>query len=70
MRARQEGWVMVSFTVETDGRTSDVKVVDSQPRHVFDRAAMDAVEKYRFTPAMKDGAPVTSIKQQRIEFKL
>ncbi|RCS31487.1 energy transducer TonB [Rhodanobacter denitrificans] len=70
MRARQEGWVVVSFTVEADGKTSDVKVVESQPRHVFDRAAMDAVERYQFTPAMRSGVAVSSTKQQRIEFKL
>ncbi|KZC17569.1 energy transducer TonB [Rhodanobacter sp. FW510-R12] len=70
MRARQEGWVVVSFTVDADGKTSDVKVVESQPRHVFDRAAMDAVERYQFTPAMRNGVAVSSTKQQRIEFKL
>ena len=70
MRARQEGWVVVSFTVDPDGKTSDVKVVESQPRHVFDRAAIDAVERYRFNPAMKSGVAVSSVKQQRIEFKL
>jgi protein TonB len=70
MRARQEGWVLVSFTVDPDGTTSDVKVVESQPRHVFDRAAIDAVERYRFNPAMRGGVAVSSVKQQRIEFKL
>lgn len=70
MRARQEGWVVVAFTVDPDGTTSGVKVVESQPRHVFDRAAIDAVERYRFNPAMKDGVAVPSVKQQRIEFKL
>ncbi|MHB1058767.1 MAG: energy transducer TonB [Rhodanobacter sp.] len=70
MRARQEGWVLVSFTVDPDGKTSGVKVVESQPRHVFDRSAMDAVERYQFTPAMKNGVAVSSTKQQRIEFKL
>lgn len=70
MRTRQEGWVVVGFTVDSDGKTTDVKVIDSQPRHVFDRSAIDAVERYRFTPAMKNGEAVSSVKQQRIEFKL
>ncbi len=70
MRARQAGWVVVSFTIDTDGRTSDIKVVDAKPGRVFDRAAMDAIQRYRFTPAMKDGVAITSTKQQRIEFKL
>jgi protein TonB len=60
--------VLVGFTVTTDGRTSDVHVIDAQPRHVFDRAATEAVSRYRFTPAMRDGNPVESTSQQRIEF--
>jgi protein TonB len=70
MRARHAGWVLVSVTVDADGSTSDVKVLDSQPGRVFDRSATDAIKRYRFTPAMKNGVAVTSVKQQRIEFKL
>jgi TonB family C-terminal domain len=70
MRERQEGWVLVSFTVDSNGRTSDIKVVDAQPRRVFDRAAIDAVQRYQFTPAKKDGVAVATVKQQKIEFKL
>jgi len=70
MRARQEGWVLVSFTVNVDGDTTDISVVDSQPRRVFDRAAIDAVERYHFEPATKNGVPVPTVTQQRIEFKL
>ncbi len=70
MRARQEGWVQVSFTVDVEGQPTDVKVIDSQPHRVFDRAATDAVERYRFNPAMRNGVAVPSVKQQRIEFKL
>lgn len=70
-RTRQQGWVVVSFTVDADGGTSDVKVVQSQPRHIFDRAAVDAVERYRFNPATRNGEPVPASGQlQRIEFKL
>ncbi len=70
VRSRQEGWVQLSFKIDADGRTSDIKVVESQPRRVFDRAAMEAVQRYRFTPAMKNGVAVSTTKQQRIEFKL
>jgi protein TonB len=61
--------VVVSFTIDPDGRTSDVRVVDAQPHHIFDRAAMDAVSRYVFTPAMRNGAAVASKKRQKIEFK-
>ena len=68
LRAGQSGWVVVGFTVTPEGRTSDVHVVDAQPRHVFDRAAMEAVNRYRFKPAMHGGTAVASTKQQKIEF--
>jgi periplasmic protein TonB len=70
LQAQQTGWVVVAFTIDVDGRPRDVKVVDSQPRTVFDHAAVDAVNRYRFTPAMKDGVAVSSTRQQKIEFNL
>ena len=71
VRAHREGSVLVSFTVDAEGHPRDLQVVESQPRRIFDSAAMEAIARYRFTPAMKDGVAVPSIKQQqRIEFKL
>ncbi|NYE30906.1 protein TonB [Rhodanobacter sp. K2T2] len=70
LRAHQAGWAVVAFTIDPNGRTSDVHVTNSQPRHLFDRAAIDAVTRYRFTPAMKNGEPVASTREQRIEFNL
>ncbi|MGO4702325.1 energy transducer TonB [Dyella sp. 2RAB6] len=70
MRSNQEGWVELAFTITTGGDVSDVKVVDAQPRHVFDRAAIDAVSRWKYQPATQDGTPVASSKRQRIEFKL
>jgi protein TonB len=68
LRSHQTGWVVVDFTVDPNGRTSNVHVTSSQPRHVFDGAAVDAVNRYRFTPAMKDGEAVAATKQIKIEF--
>ena len=70
LRSHQSGWVMLSFSIGPDGRTDDIRVVDSQPRHVFDRAATDAIHRYRFKPAMKDGVAVSTTRQLKVEFNL
>lgn len=70
LRAHQTGWVVVKFTINAEGRTADVHVVDSQPRRVFDRSAIDAVNRYRFKPAMKNGEAVPTSREQKIEFNL
>jgi len=70
VRANQEGWVEVTFTITPEGTVDDVKVVDAEPRHVFDRAATEAVSRWKFQPATQDGNPVPSQDKRRIVFKL
>ncbi|OOG55561.1 energy transducer TonB [Rhodanobacter sp. C03] len=70
LRAHQSGWVVVSYSIAADGHTDDIHVVDAQPKRVFDNAAMDAVRRYRFKPAMKDGVAVSTTQQLKIEFNL
>ncbi|HEX7341218.1 MAG TPA: energy transducer TonB [Rhodanobacteraceae bacterium] len=69
-RMRRQGWVIVQFTVGIDGRVSDAHVVDSQPHHVFDRAAVRAVSRWEYKPALRNGRPMPVVKQQRIVFTL
>jgi periplasmic protein TonB len=70
MRSNQEGWVDVELTVGTDGVVSNVNVVDAQPKHVFDRSAIDAVSKWEFKPAMRNGEPMTVTLRRRLQFNL
>ncbi|MEO5595738.1 MAG: TonB family protein [Lysobacteraceae bacterium] len=42
------GQVTVSFTVNADGSVSGVNVVSATPRRVFDRAAIDAMKRWKF----------------------
>jgi protein TonB len=69
-RTRTEGWVVVGYTVDTEGNVSGVQVVDAQPRHLFDREAVNAVERWKYKPATRGGNPVEAKQQRRIEFKL
>ncbi len=58
LRNHVEGWVELSFTVTETGSVRDVEVVDSQPHGVFDAAATEAVEGWRFRPRLANGQPV------------
>ena len=50
LQRRLEGTVEVSFKVQPDGSVTDVAVVRSEPRGVFDREAISAMERWRFQP--------------------
>jgi protein TonB len=57
--ARQglEGWVQVQFTISTAGSIRDAVVVKSSDS-VFERAALTAVNKWKYQPQMQEGKPV------------
>ena len=65
-----EGYVDVSFTVTATGTVADLFVV-SYTSSVFDKSAVNAVEKYRFKPRVVDGRAieVTGV-TARIVFKI
>ena len=52
-----EGWVKVQFTISTAGSVRDAVVVESSDS-VFERAAINAVNKWKYQPQMKEGKPV------------
>lgn len=70
VRNRQNGWVEVQFTVDADGSVKNARVTAAEPRGVFDREALTAVQKAKFEARLEKGAPVSSTLRRRIEFKL
>lgn len=69
-RAMREGFVTLEFTVGVDGKAADIKVVRSMIGFGFDEAAIEAVKKWRFTPAKKGGEAVPSRVKLPIRFNL
>lgn len=70
-RRRQEGWVDVAFTVDATGKVVDAQVVDTERGDAFNRAALAAVSRYEFEPALRNGQPVSSARiTQRVVFSL
>ncbi len=68
-RAHTDGWVQVAFTVTDQGAVADVKVTGSQPARVFDKAAVNAIQRWTFTPKMENGKAVATQMSRRLEFK-
>ena len=72
-RARErgtEGWVDLEFTVAKDGTTHDAVVRAAEPVGTFDRAALDAVKRWRYEPRVVAGNVVEQRVQTRLRFRL
>lgn len=54
----KEGWVIVSYVISPTGEVVEPMIEDSSGTEAFERAAMRAVEDWRYAPATWNGEPV------------
>jgi len=65
-----EGWVRVSVEIDASGRVGEIRVIESQPRGVFDDAAVRAVRRWTWKPAQVNGEPRAQRVVQELSFSL
>jgi TonB family protein len=53
-----EGWVMLSFVISATGDVLEPMIEESSGGEPFERAALRAVERWKYVPATEDGKPV------------
>ncbi len=74
MRAKQrgvEGWVELMFTITKLGTVADVAVTASHPGTIFNKAAVQAVSRWKYNPKIENGAAtVRPGVRLRIKFEL
>jgi TonB family protein len=70
LERRLSGWVDLQFVVRSDGLVSDVIITGAEPVGVFEQAAVDAVKKWRYKPAQRDGHAVDQRARLRMKFAL
>lgn len=66
--ARVEGTVIIEAIIGVDGRVKDARVLRSIP--LLDRAALDAVNQWLFSPTLLNEVPVPVIITVTVAFKL
>jgi len=66
--AKIEGFVIIEATIGRDGSVIEARVLRSVP--LLDRAALDAVRQWRFTPTLLNGSPVPIILTVTVNFTL
>ncbi len=66
-----EGRVELSFTINSTGRPTDIKILSAKPKHLFEKAAVKALRKWKYQPTLVDGKAVAQVGQTvTLEFKL
>ena len=69
-RRLESGTVKLQLFIDPTGRVANALVVRSSGSASLDAAARDQALTWRFTPARRDGKPVTDLVEIEIEFKL
>ncbi|MBW3808101.1 TonB family protein [Aeromonas jandaei] len=70
-RAQQsgiEGFVTLRFSVNPEGGVQDVEVIEAKPKRQFERAAIQAINKWRYQP--RPGATDKLVQVITLKFKL
>ncbi len=65
-----EGWVEVVYTVTGEGRVVDIKILDAEPKGVFEAAAVESIAEWLYPRHYVNGKPVARQVKQKVEFKL
>jgi protein TonB len=63
-----KGFVVVSFSIGTNGRVSGIEIVESEPQGMFDKAAQDAVRKWVYEPRKENGTAVETTARAKLVF--
>jgi protein TonB len=69
-RAGQSGWVRLRNVVNPDGSVREARAVESEPKGLFEAAAVTAAMRGRFRPRLVDGEAVEASGDYTVTFSL
>jgi protein TonB len=69
IRRHQQGSVQVLVHITPEGEAGVVELITSSGSLALDNAARDAVMKWHFKPALRDGMPIASVYPMQMNFR-
>ena len=66
----EESWVELKFMVDTEGKPYEIIVVDSIGHDSFRSAAVRAVKRWKYQPAIYNGTPIEAGSRYKIVFHI
>ncbi|WP_286299795.1 energy transducer TonB [Vibrio apostichopi] len=61
------GYVVMTFNINKQGYVTDIVVIESIPKGIFEKVAVQALSKWKYEP-LKDVEPIAQ--KEKIEFKI
>jgi len=67
---RAEGHVVIRFDIDENGVPIGLKIIEAQPKRLFDREALVALKQWRYQPKLVNGSATRQIGQTvKLEFR-
>jgi protein TonB len=71
LRLGREGYVLLTFDINEEGRVINIQVVEANPKRLFEREARRALKKWKYKPMLVNGKAVIQHGQKiRLDFQL
>jgi len=65
------GWVQLRFSIMEDGSVDEVEVINAEPKRVFDREAIRALKRWKYSPKIENGKALKQTGQKvQLDFNL
>ena len=66
-----EGYVDIMFDINEMGLTENLRIIHAEPKRVFNKSALNAIKRWKYAPAIKDGKPQRQDNMmERVRFQL
>jgi len=71
LRLGKQGYVILSFDINEEGRVVNVKIVKAEPRRLFEKEAERALKQWKYKPMLVNGEAVSQLRQSiRLDFQI